>query len=122
MRIARSTLPRFADNSSEGEQAYRHWDRINGRYFMIADLILDDASLVPEVTFDTDTNVALLVRNRKVWKLQQLKGRRIVAHLSVLTPAGSQAIEAKRREFAAKHNACVPEWLERLPNSPGIPK
>jgi hypothetical protein len=90
---------------------------------MVADLILDDGSLLPEVTFDTDTNVALLVRNRKVWKLPQLKGRRIIAHLSILTPAdNSRAPETERREFAIKHNARVPEWLERLPNSPGIPQ
>ena len=36
----------------EAERVYRHWDRLNGRYYFMDDLFLDNQELYRDVVFD----------------------------------------------------------------------
>jgi hypothetical protein len=72
-------------------------DRINGRYFLIADLRLDDGSYVPNVEFNGDSRIAVKYFGK----------RKIVKMLVVCDRSGSrlpEATEAERRAFEKGHS------------------
>ena len=84
---------RLPASLGEGERIYRRWDRLNGRYYTEADLVLDDDTLLQDVICDSDTRVALLIRSRKLWEYPQLIGHQIVREL-IRTPATTAAERA----------------------------
>lgn len=51
-------LPRFPGSSAEAAETYARWDRLNGRYYFVADVRLPDGRR-QELTFDSDRNIAV---------------------------------------------------------------
>jgi hypothetical protein len=88
---------RLPVSRAQGERIYRRWDRLNGRYYTETDLVLDDDTLLQDVTCDSDTRVALLIKSRKLWNYPQLLGRQVVREL-ILTPATTAAERARFAE------------------------
>ena len=58
MKLPRSSSPRFPTSSEEADVVYKRWDRLNGRYYYIADVLLESGEALV-VTFDGDTNIAV---------------------------------------------------------------
>gem|GEM_PF-4403834 len=81
-------------DAAEAERVYRRWDSLNGRYYFIADVALTDGSLLRDVVFDSDTNVAVQV-NPEVY------GATISEWLVTRDRTGSTASSAEREAFAA---------------------
>jgi hypothetical protein len=88
---------RLPATQAEGERIYRRWDRLNGRYYTEADLVLDDETLLQGVACDSDTRVALLIRSHKLWEYPQLIRRQVVREL-ILTLATTAAERARFAE------------------------
>jgi hypothetical protein len=72
------------ENQEEAEQVYGHWDARNGRYYFIADIVLDDGILRRGVVFDGDSNIAVEINSNTLPVQPEFFGRLIVALLITL--------------------------------------
>lgn len=72
-----SDAPRMPASQDEADRIHRCWDRLNGRYFFVAEVELDDGRVLPSVTFDSDTNIAVEVGDVAVGLRFDLVGRPI---------------------------------------------
>jgi hypothetical protein len=71
---------------------YRQWDGLNGRYYFVADVFLDDGSVRRDVTFDSDKNVAVEIARRRVWEVRELMGKQVIQLLRVRRPGGTEQV------------------------------
>jgi hypothetical protein len=62
--IPRSPSPRFPTSESEARKVYRHWDRLNGRYYFVADVALRNGNVLRDVVFDGESNIAVALNDR----------------------------------------------------------
>jgi hypothetical protein len=92
---------RFPSDRTEAEEVWQHWDWLNGRYYVVADVIVDEHVLLRDAVFDRDTGIAVEVGNERLYDRADLFGRRISGVL-VVRQYGSEvsATEAERQAFA----------------------
>ena len=64
-RPPRSDTLRFPNSVEEAYLVYDRWDRLNGRYYFRAQVILQTGETLL-VTFDSDTNIAVEVTGLRV--------------------------------------------------------
>ena len=60
VKLPRSDTPRFPNSAEEAALVYEQWDRLNGRYYFMADVVLENGERLL-VTFDSDSNIAVQV-------------------------------------------------------------
>ncbi len=60
--LPRSVLPRMPVTDEEARRIVNRWDRLNGRYYYVADVRFADGSVARDVVFDADTNIAVSVQ------------------------------------------------------------
>lgn len=77
-RPARAPEPRMPASQDEADRVFSAWDRLNGRYFFLATVRLDDGRVLPRVTFDADTNIAVQVGDLDVRYRYDFVGRRVL--------------------------------------------
>lgn len=66
MVLPRAQHPRFPTSQDESDAVWKRWDRLNGRYYYVADVILKNGRIIREVTFDKDTNIAVEIVGSRV--------------------------------------------------------
>lgn len=92
--------PRMPVSRDEADLVYGAWDRRNGRAFAVCDVALDDGALLRDVTFDTETWVAVEAQGRPVPFRAALWGRAIARHLVLAEGSTVHADAAERERFA----------------------
>ncbi|MBI2395223.1 MAG: hypothetical protein HYV09_36980 [Deltaproteobacteria bacterium] len=80
--LPRSPTLRFPTSFKEAQRVFRRWDRLNGRYFVIAD-VRTAARVLPRVTFDAHTNIAVTFEDTPLAHHPQLWSVPIVEVLRV---------------------------------------
>ena len=60
VKLPQPDTPRFPSSAEEAVIVYERWHRLNGRYYFIADVVLENGEKL-SVTFDSDTNIAVQV-------------------------------------------------------------
>jgi hypothetical protein len=102
-----SNAPRMPESQEEAERVYRHWAVRNGRYYFLADVVLDDGILRHDVEFDGDSNIAVRVSQKKVSEQPELIGCLIVEALITSDYSSghryTEATDAERQAFTRKH-------------------
>jgi hypothetical protein len=63
-----------------GKAVYQRWDRLNGRYYVTADVRLSDGSLHRGVHFDGDTRIAVLIGGQPAYEVAGSIGKQIVSY------------------------------------------
>jgi hypothetical protein len=101
--------PRMPQSLAEAEQAFRRWDTLNGRYYFVADVLLEGGRFLSGVIFDGDSGIAVWHGRLPVYRQIDLVGRNIAASLvtedrSPGKPFG-YATEDERRRFQEEHAA-----------------
>jgi hypothetical protein len=103
----RSETPRLPSDALEAGRVFRRRDGLNGRYYFEADVVLDDGTLLREMTFDGDTNIAVLFGGRWDYLPPSLFGRQIVGWLVTKDCTGGgrygDATPEQREAFARVH-------------------
>ena len=102
-------FPRFADTEQEMLHAAGSYDSTNGRYSIIADVIVEPQLYIPSVLFDGGSQVAIsLSFSGTQIKLSDLYGRKIVAYVvtdstvssvPLSSPEARTEFEELRRSF-----------------------
>jgi hypothetical protein len=91
----------------EAKEVYCHYDRLNGRYYVKADVVLVGGGFLRDVGFDGDYAIAVEVDGRPVYDQPGLIGRRVEAALVTQDySAGGRfgnASEAERQRFGNLH-------------------
>ena len=75
-----ATLRMPADRD-EAKTVYDRWDRLNGRYYVKADVRLSDGRVYRNVVFDGDRYVAVEVNGRAIYDQPVLTGQQILAYV-----------------------------------------
>jgi hypothetical protein len=91
--------PRLPFDALEAERVFRRWDSLNGRYYFKADVRLDDGTLLQDMMFDGDTNIAVEFNRQWLYLQPQLLGRDIVAWLVTKDYTGG-----------TRHGDATPAW------------
>ena len=99
--------PRMPGSLAEAEQVFRHWDTLNGRHSFLADVLLDGGRFLCDVTFDSDSGIAVRYGRLPVYRQIDLVSRMVKACLitedrSPGKPFGN-ATEDERRRFREEH-------------------
>jgi hypothetical protein len=99
--------PRLPSDALKAGRVFRRWDGLNGRYYFEADVVLDDGTLLREMTFDGDTNIAVSFGGRWDYLPPSLFGRQIVDWLVTKDCTGEDrygdATPEQREAFARVH-------------------
>ena len=90
-------------NSNEAAKAYSWWDARNGRYFLVADVVLDDGTFLKDVTFDTDLRMAVEVGHRPSAEFPAYFGKRVTDLCTVSVPGVYTNNDERRAAFAKRH-------------------
>jgi hypothetical protein len=119
LKIIRSVLRfLFADDAvmpskelrmPQSEQELRNvrssWDQLNGRYYLIAHIVVEPQLYLSNVMFDANTNIALELKNdQQGYQIEDFFGRKIIASLIIQSTLGQPpdvSIE-ERDAFARK--------------------
>ena len=99
--------PRMPQSLAEAEQVFRRWDTLNGRYYFVADVLLEGGRFFSGVIFDGDSGIAVRYGQLPVYRQLGMVGRGIAAWLvtedrSPGKPFGN-APEDERRRFREEH-------------------
>ena len=102
-RYPYSSKPRMPESQEEAERVYCHWDARNGRYYFLADVVLDGGVLLRDIEFDADSNIAVRANQEKLSEQPELIDRLIVEAL-ITTDCSSgrrhtEATDAERQAF-----------------------
>jgi hypothetical protein len=107
----RSATPRLPVDAFEAERVFRRWDSLKGRYYFEADVVIGDGTLLQDMVFDGDTNIAVEFDKRWIYLQPQLFGRDIRAWLVTKdrTPGGryGDASREEREAFVRAHDGGV---------------
>jgi hypothetical protein len=103
--------PRMPHSLAEAEQVFRRWDTLNGRYYFMADVLLEGGRFLSGVIFDGDSGIAVRHGRLPVYRQIDLVGRSIAAWLvtedrSPGKPFGN-APEDERRRFQEEHTGTM---------------
>jgi hypothetical protein len=90
-------------NSKQAAEAYRWWDDRNGRYFLVADVVLEDGTFLKDVIFDTDLQVAVEVGRRPAAEFPAYFGKRVAELCTVMEPGVYTNNDERRAAFAKRH-------------------
>ena len=90
-------------NPAEGERVFQHYQANNGRYYLIADVLLKDNRLLQEVIFEGDSLVAVEYQRQPICKQPEQIGRQVKGWLAVKDHSSGhrygEATEDERRQF-----------------------
>src|SRR2546421_12804015 len=70
---------RMPQSVEEARTVYERWDGLNGRYYVKADVRLDDGSLHRDVVVDADTLVVVEAGGCPMYEQPTLIGREVIA-------------------------------------------
>jgi hypothetical protein len=90
-------------NLKQAAEAHRWWDARNGRYFLTADVVLEDGTFLRDVTFDTDLQIAVEVGHRPLAEFPVYFGKRVVNLCTVMEPGGHTTNDKRRAAFAERY-------------------
>jgi hypothetical protein len=101
--------PRMPQSLAEAEQVFRRWDTLNGRSYLVADVLLKGGRFLSDVTFDGDSRIAVRHGRLPVYRQINLVGRDVAVWLvtkdrSPGKPFGN-ATDDERRRFQEEHAA-----------------
>lgn len=103
----RADEPRMPASMTEAEHAFRRYNGLNGRYYFVADVVLEGGRLLPGVTFDGDSRIAVEYNRRPVHQQPDLIGRATVAYLISRDRSCGQSLgeasEEERKKFLSEH-------------------
>jgi hypothetical protein len=104
--------PRMPESLAEAEQVFRRWDTLNGRSYLMADVLLEGGRFLSDVTFDGDSRIAVRYGRLPVYRQLNLVDRDIAVWLvtkdrSPGKPFGN-ATEDERRRFQEEHAGGLP--------------
>src|SRR4051812_44236428 len=85
-------MPRDAEELKTVE---RRWSKLNGRYWITADVILDDGQYCPGVGFDGDSHIAVDAQDAGTIP-PDLVGKRIIAYLVLADSTSRHKREATK--------------------------
>ena len=93
---------RMPATGEEAKAVYDRWDRLNGRYYIKADVRLTDGTYWRDMVFDGDSYVAVEAARRPLYEQPALFGREILAFLVTRDrSAGRHFKDASPEERAA---------------------
>lgn len=92
---------------AEALSVFGYYDGCNGRYFLVADMLLENGMLIRDVTFDTTTRVAVEVNGWPITVFSDVFGQRMVEFVIFREDSDTaDTVDHTRREaFALRHAA-----------------
>jgi hypothetical protein len=72
---------RMPKDLEEGRALYDQWYRLNGRYYIKADVRLGDGCVYRDVVFDGDSYIAVEVNRRPIYEQPAFIGQPVLAFL-----------------------------------------
>ena len=72
---------RMPTDREEGKTVYERWDRLNGRYYIRADVRLTDGCVYRDVVFDGDSYVAVEANGERIYEQPTFVGQHVLAFL-----------------------------------------
>jgi hypothetical protein len=99
--------PRMPQSLAEAEQVFRRWDTLNGRYYFVADILLEGGRFFSGVIFDGDSGIAVRYGQLPVYRQLAMVGRGVVVWLVTEDRSPGRAFgnasEDERRRFQEEH-------------------
>jgi hypothetical protein len=95
---------RMPRDSDEAQAVYTRWDRLNGRYYIKADVRLGDGRVYRDVVFDGDRYVAVEINGQAIYGQPEFFEQQVLEFVvtSDYSP-GRRFTVATREERAAFH-------------------
>jgi hypothetical protein len=88
-------------NCDEAKAVFDGWDRLNGRYYVRADVRLSNDQVYRDVTFDADRYIAVRINGWPVYDRPELFGLQVVAFLITRDRSPSRDFRVATREERA---------------------
>lgn len=95
---------RLPESQVELNSVYGNHDRLNGRYYLYADIVVEPDIYLSHVYFDADTWIAINCRDSETGiQLSDLFGRKIIASLITFSTGDypqTRATDEEQKQFA----------------------
>lgn len=96
------------DTIAEAVRVSRQYESLNGRYYFVANILLEEGRFLEAVTFDGDSRVAVEYGGHPLSQQPDLIAKPVVAYLVTRDRSAGQnfgdADEVQRQRFAKEHD------------------